>query len=239
MTRIKTLALALMALSVFAISTAASASATELPDISVTLEESFPVKAEATSLKKAGLAFLETEVGSKLTAEQVKGELELTSLSALGAVKLTFVNTKEPKSGELCNTEGDAAGIVLVAGEFHVVFLAVGPPWTLHIDVLFEKPLVIKCGKLTIKVLPPALVALHANLEKDITEFTVDAKCAKNAKNEIEKGRQQFTEYINDAGTKLTKQLLLANFGLGFENACEQVEEELKFKTTKMILITP
>jgi hypothetical protein len=232
MKQIKILGLALVAVFALASAVAAtSAMALELPDIHVVLGEAAPVTGEGTTGKKAKAAVLETEVGSVLNAEELKILLKLEALSALGPVDFHFVNVTEgPGNTTKCNTEGDSAaeGVVLVKGEYHVVaFKNAAGVLLQEVLVLFPET-TIKCAKLSIKVRQPVLAKLIVAGNTQVTSFGVDAICAG-------KGKQELTTYFNDEGKELTKQLITANFGLGFENGCEATAEEVKIKTNKMI----
>jgi hypothetical protein len=230
MKQIKILGLALVAVFALASAVAAtSAMALELPDIHVVLGEAAPVTGEGTTGKKQGAATLETEVGSKLSAEELKILLKLEALSALGPVDLHFVNVAEGKGPTKCNTEGDAEGVVLLPkAEYHIVaFKNAGGVLLQEVVILFPET-TMKCNKLSVKLRQPVLAKLIVAGNTQVTSFGVDAKCAG-------KGKQELSTYFNDEGKELTKQLITSNFGLGFENGCEATAEEIKIKTNKMI----
>jgi len=226
MTRMKTLCTALFA--VFALAAAFSATqalALELPDVHVLSGETYPATGEG-SLKGKEIGILETEIGEKLTSETVGVSAELTELSSLGPGALVFTNVVEPKSGSKCNTAGDPEGTVKLSGEYHVVVIK-EVPLTPAILILF-KELTVTCGSLKIKVRSPAVIALNGVTSgTDVTSYKLASKCSG-------KGKQELREYLNDEG-KATKAQLTANFGLGFETACETVKEELTVTSSKMI----
>jgi hypothetical protein len=222
----KTLCMALFA--VFALAaafTATSAIALELPDVHVLSGETYPATGEG-KVEGAEVGVLETELGEKLTSGTVTAQAELTELSSLGPGTLTFTKVVEPRSKAECNTTGDAAGVVLLPGEYHVVDTSTSP-LTAAILILF-KELVVECGKLKIKVKSPAVVKLEkVTSGTDVTEYGLVSNCTP-------KGKQELKTYLNDAG-ETVKGVLSANFGLGFETTCEKVSKELVVKSSKML----
>jgi hypothetical protein len=228
MTRMKTLCMALFA--VFALAAAVSATsamALELPDVHVLSGESYPALGEG-KVEGTEVGVLETELGEKLTSSTVKAQAELLELSSLGPGTLTFTGVFEPKSKTSCHTSGDVEGTVKLPGEYHVVDTSTSP-LTAAILILF-KELVVECnsGKLKIKVRSPALVKLEkVTSGTDVESYGLVSKCTG-------KGKQELKNYLNDAGESV-KGVLTANFGLGFETACENVKEELIVKSNKMI----
>lgn len=215
------------ALVAFCLIGASPALALELPDLHVLSGETYPESAEG-SVEGVEVGQLETELGEKLTSSTVAVKSELAELSSLGPDTLTFTGVMEPKNKSSCNTAGDAAGTVLLPGEYHVVDTSTSP-LTAALLILF-KELVLECnsGKLKVKIRSPAIVKLQkVTAGIDTTEFGVVAKCTG-------KGKQELREYLNDEG-KGTKGALTANFGLGFESACENISQELVVKSSKMI----
>ncbi len=228
MNRMKTLCMALFA--VFALVAAfssTSAFALELPDVHVLSGETYP----ATGVGKvegAEVGTLETELGEKLTSSTVKAEAELTELSSLGPGTLSFTGVQEAKSKTSCKTSGDPEGTVKLPGEYHVVDTSTSP-LTAAILILF-KELVVECnsGKTKVKVRSPAVVKLEkVTSGTDVTQYGLVSKCSG-------KGKQELKNYLNDEGVS-TKAVLTANFGLGFETACENVTKELVVESSKML----
>jgi hypothetical protein len=235
MSRMKTLCTALFA--VFALAaafTATSAVAFELPDVHVLSGETYPATASG-SVENAGavVAELETEIGERLTATKVTATAELTGLSSLGPGTLKFNGVKEAASKTACNGKGQAAEEVTFTGEYHVVVTSTtlsGPA----ILILFPE-LLVECnaGKTKIKVKAPALIKLEkVTSGTDVTKYGLVANCTA-------KGKQELKEYVNDEG-KLTKGVLSANFGLGFETACERATnpEVKEVNAAKELIIT-
>jgi hypothetical protein len=203
---------------------ATPAMAVELPDIHVALGEAYPVTAEG-KIEGAKVAKLETALKEPLAAETVSAKLTLNELSSLGPGTLTFTGVKQKTT--TCNTEGDPAEVVLILGEGHVISKSVAGVLTPLLLLLLGK-LAILCGKLKITISGSLILGINkvaAGVETN--EVGAQSKC-------IGAGKQEFTEYENDAGELRTKQLLLANLGLGTENACEEYTKELVVTSPKM-----
>ncbi|MGC2636729.1 MAG: hypothetical protein WA294_06100 [Acidobacteriaceae bacterium] len=83
--------------------------------------------------------------------------------------------------------------------------------------------------KLKITVKGRAVSETNITPKTDITSFKDDLKCSK-VKNE-------FTEYENGEG-KTVKGILEINFGLGFEQSCEQENEEVALSSSKMFAVS-
>jgi len=221
MIAMKTLGGALVATAALAIS-AGSAMALELPDIHITLGEAFPLIAEGSS---KGASFFETELGTKVTDEEVRVKLEVTALGSGGTGTVDLIGVKLGTAP--CSTEGDKEGTVLISGEFHLVYIKKEP---LEIGVLLSyTPFAAVCGKIKVKMSGSLLGHVNAKLNQEITELGVSFHCKAKAK-----GKQELSSYFNDAGEEVAKQLLLANFGLGNENGCKEIAEEVKGKANKM-----
>src|ERR1700755_2555634 len=184
----------------------ASASAMELPDIHP-LPESETVTAEGV-IKGAEAAVIETEIGEKLTAEELRPLFRFEKLSSLGSGDLHFSGVS--RKGTKCNTEGDAPGVVLMASEFkwHYIILQISPALIADLVYLIPATTLI-CGTLKIKASGSLVVGLEGvSNNTPTTSFKLSAKCSG-------KGKQELTSYFNDAGTSVTKNLVLMNFGLG------------------------
>jgi hypothetical protein len=231
MRRFKVLGLAFLAIAALGVMTAASASAI-LPDIHLLpTEASKAITGEGTTGKAVEAAILESELGTKLTAEELKVLLALTPLTALGTYDLHFVNVVF--AGEKCKTTGDALGVVLAKGDFHLVFVGLSPTTTLATGVLLLVNVKFECGKVKFNVKGPIVTSFKPlnEVNNDITEFDVNAKCVKP-------GFQDLTTYEDENGNTLTKQLLLVEIpGLEPEFACETLKEQVKIKMSNMISV--
>lgn len=217
----------LLLVSALGLTSAVPALALELPDVHVLSGETYPALSEGRVMG-AGVATLETELGEKLTATEVKLTGELLELSSLGPASIEFWEVLEPKSKTRCNSPGVLAGIVRLPAEYHVVDTN-DLPLTAAVLILFKEQ-TVECnsGKLKIKVRSPILVKLEkVTSGTDVTEYGLVAKCTG-------KGKQELSFYLNDAG-QTVKAVLSANFGLGFESACENIKEELIMKSGKMV----
>ncbi|HEX3911823.1 MAG TPA: hypothetical protein VHW67_14090 [Solirubrobacteraceae bacterium] len=229
MKQIKIFGLALVAMFALvsaAMATSAMAVEVVLPDIHIALGEAFPVKASGEIKAEPLAAKLETALKEPIIATSVKAELEATALVALGPLILVFKGTKQ-KTTE-CLGEGEAKETITVKGEYHLLDKLFENKLALFLLALFPE-LKLVCGKLKITVIPPAITRITGVTDMvDTTTFGTQPKC-------VGAGKQEFTEFENDAGENKTKQLLLANLGLGKENACEQFEKELVLTSNKMI----
>jgi hypothetical protein len=227
MSRAKTLLVALFALSLIAAAFATtSAMALELPDVHILEGETYPVTGEGT-VKGEDLFVLETELGEKILAREIKIKIELSELTSLGIAVVDLTETVEKKlGGTKCNTVGDAAGVVLINGEYHIVDISTSP-LTIAFLLLFPE-LTLECGKVKVKVRSPLIASItKVTSGTETTQFGIASKCSG-------KGKQELREYLNDEGAK-TKGTLSANFGLGFETACVSTGIEVVINTTKMI----
>jgi hypothetical protein len=205
----------------------------ELPDVQALPGESYP-KLLATgrgTLENAGtvVASLETVLGESVTATAMEIEVWNASLTASDAYILTLAGVKEPRTKTACKSpDGIKEGVVLIFdGEYHVVTNAGLTPMLL---LLFPE-LTIECnsGKLKLKVKAPLMLKLEKITSGiDVTEYGLVANCTA-------KGKQELTEYVNDEGKTVIKSFLVADFGLGFEQACERTTKELVVKTSKML----
>jgi hypothetical protein len=232
MSRMKTLCTALFAVLMLATAFAATSAMAELPDVHLLSGESYGtgVKGEGT-LENGGVVVgtLETVLGETLTATSINVKATLKELSALGPGTLTFKGVTEPRTKTLCLTTSNTKveGEVILPGEYHVVTNAGLTPMVL---ILFEE-LTVECNnkKLKIKVKAPALIKLEKLTSgTDVEKYGLVANCTA-------KGKQELTEYLNDEGKVVTKAFLLANFGLGLEQACERTTKELVVTSEKML----
>lgn len=229
MSRARSLCTALFAVLVMSAATmVATALGLALPDVHVLSGEGYPVTSTG-EVTGTAVGRLETELGEKLTSGTVRVETELGQLSSLGSDLLTFTGVLEPKSKTSCNTAGDSAGTVLLSGEYHVVDTSTSPLVGALLLLFKELPVECNSGKLKVKVRSPGL----AKLEKvgsglvDTTSYGLVAKCTG-------KGKPEVKTYLNDEGATV-KATLSANFGLGFETACENVEQEVVMTSSKML----
>jgi hypothetical protein len=233
MRRLKAFGLAFLAIAALAVITAASASAI-LPDIHLLPTEASKAITGEGTIAKASVAILESELGTKVEADELKVLLGLTPLTALGLYDLHFVKVK--LIAESCSSEGDAAGVVLAKGEFHLVFVGLSPTTTLAVGVLLlfgAAGVKFKCGKVSFTVKGAIVVSFKGlnEVNNDITEFDVNAKCVKP-------GFQDLTSYEDENGNPVTKQLPIVEVpGLEPENGCETLKEQVKIKMSNMISV--
>jgi len=131
---IKMLGLTLVAVFALASAVAAtSAMALELPDLHILEGEAYPATGLGV-IKGAKVAELQATVGTVIEAEEVKVLMKLEALSALGPIDFHFTGSKS--GGVPCNSVGDATGVILVPGEYHVIDILVNNVLTPFILIL-------------------------------------------------------------------------------------------------------
>jgi hypothetical protein len=173
-----------------------------------------------------------TVSGSKLAAQGYLIQVFITEdMQKLGKADLLFTNVKEPLKGTACKTEGDELGLVLIPNaEWHLVL---SPAGNFRILVLVPE-FTMTCGTLKLKFKGSVLTSVEPFGKEvlETEEFSGALLCTfKEGKNT---GKAELTEYLNEEGTT-AKAKLEANFGLGFEEGCEQIEGKIKLKPTKML----
>jgi hypothetical protein len=229
MRHLKVLGVALIAMFAFGL-TATSAFAT-LPDLSIALGGAYPVHLQFNDVEKTGTR-LNTTAGNKLSGKGLLVLLLSTALSALGTFEALFLKVKNGTTA--CEQEGEKnKEEVLTSGEFHLVYPTLSP-LTLGIAFLLHL-ILIKCGAVKIHI-EGCVVGKITHPEK----ASEDVELATGLLEGDKKGKNTITEYENEAGEKV-KGILLANFGTGFLQAEEAVEEPVHLETLekKMFTISP
>jgi hypothetical protein len=210
----------------------ATASAETLPDVSIALGGSYPIHSQFNDNGKT-TSFIENTSGERISSSSgLSALLLMTELSSLGTYEVQLLAVKA--SAKSCNTSGDSSGVVLVSGTSHIVLLA----GKTTLGLLFLQPKVtIACEGLNIKVEGSALASLQST-GTESTELTQVGGILKGVAGN--KGKPELTKYINDEGTESTA-LLLSNFGTGFLESAQNVEEEITATTLegKMFVISP
>lgn len=211
--------------------TASAFAAVSLPDISVTLTGgSYPLRIEGSVSATSATSFGSSS-GIEFEGKGVTLLLLTTELSSLGMFNMTFTHVKDPNNSETCQTTGDAAGVVLMPGEFHMVPISLSP---LELGLLFlVKEFTLTCGSEEI-VTRGDLLASVAGIGSEGTELTGFSDTI-NGK----EGKQSISEYYNDAGTKI-KAKLESESGAGFVAGNLNIEGVLGLSVlgSKMMAIT-
>jgi hypothetical protein len=212
---------------------AASASAFTLPDISIALGGTYPLHAEG-SLPTTAATELSTNAGSRLTGEGVSLLLLTIELSNLGTFSSTFLKVKRTAT-EPCHSVGDEQGVVLVAGEFHIVLGPGGTKKLLYILFLVTRFIILCESGLELEVQGSTLGTFALNGEVETEEYEVS-----RGKLEGKKGIQALSEYFNDGGTIVKAVLLSEIGGAGFVPSAQNVAGELILTTLngKMFTVT-
>jgi hypothetical protein len=172
---------------------------------------------------------LETEL-SKLAGEGALLTIKLPEVPGnSGTYELLFVKVKEPTSKSECNSEGDAAGEVLIHGTFQLVFDSLTILGVASLLLINEIP--ITCGSLKVKV-KGSLLTLLTPLNTEILT-TAEASATLHCKSlGVPADKQWWTESGSVLQVKFE-----ANLGTGFEAACENVAATIKLQPTRMIEI--
>jgi hypothetical protein len=237
MRHLRLFGLALTALFMMGIGTATSAFA--LPDVSVTLENAtYPLHLEVTLLT----------VKTKLTnvvKENLHGEgllllYLLTELGHLGTFEALFTKVAN-SAGTACfseeNAKPDPSGEVLTRGTWHLVYTSLsGSTQGLQLGVLYlVSPVEVVCGTETIKVKGDTLSSVQTLAGTEGTEYTQLSGVLSGNK----EGKPSITVFYNEGGTS-TKAKLEANFGTGFKESNEEVEEVVTVTALKgaMFVVT-
>jgi hypothetical protein len=230
MKRLKLVGVLLGALFALAMLASSAYAAVNLPDISVTLTGGkYPVHAVGS------LAAAATKLGSasgvSLTGTGVTLLLLTAELSALGTFTTDFTGV-ENKEKVKCSSTGDAAGVVLVSGEFHLVPINLSP---LTLGILFlVSEVEIICPKGESPIVRGNVIGSVNGIGSEGTELTGFGGVLEGAE-----GKQNISEYYNDGGTKV-KAKLEQEAGAGFVAADENVTGELGLSVlgSQMIVIT-
>jgi hypothetical protein len=211
---------------------ATSASAFTLPDLSIALGGTYPLHQEG-SLPTAATE-TSTSSGSVLTGTGVSLLLLTIELSNLGTFSSTFLKVKRTAT-EPCHSVGDEQGVVLVAGEFHIVLGPGGTKKLLLILFLVTRFIILCEGGLESEIEGSVLGTFALNGEVETEEYETA-----RGKLEGKKGIQALAEYFNDGGTIVKPRLLIEVGGAGFVSFAQNVEGEI-IQTTlngKMYTVT-
>ncbi len=207
---------------------ASTASAFTLPDISIALGGTYPIHVEG-SLPIAKME-ASSAAGAVIRGQGVSLLALTTELSGLGTFSATFLNIEQ--SGTKCNSEGDAAGVILAGGGFHIVLGPSGTKKLLFVLFLLAT-LTVRCGALEIEIRGSLMSTYNLPGELETEEITVPGGTLEGTK-----GKPKFSEYTNAGGT-LVKAKLEIEAGAGFVEAGGNIEGELRATTleTKMFTV--
>jgi hypothetical protein len=231
MKRLKLVGVLLGALFALGLMATSALAALSLPDISVTLTGGvYPVHAQGKTVATA-TTLLETAGAGVLNGTGVTLLLLTTELSGLGTFTSDFTKVENPEKIK-CHSIGDAEGVVLVNGEFHLVPISLSP---LNIGILFlVSELEVECPAGINVLIRGNILASVEGIGSEGTELTGFSGALLG-----EKGKQKISEYYNDGGTKI-KAKLESEAGAGFTASSEQVGEPVSLQVlgSQMIVIT-
>jgi hypothetical protein len=189
----------------------------KLPDLSVTLlGGAYPLHSQG-SLAKAATTLSGT-TGNMVSGEGVTILFLSTELSALGTFTADFTKIALPE-GKPCSSVGDAAGVILLSGEFHLVPIDLSPLTLGVLYLLSEFELTCEGG---------VIVLFRGNLLSTLNGIGSEATELAGFGGTLvaEKGKSEISEYYNDGGTKV-KAKLEAEAGIGFVAAAQNIVGEL------------
>jgi hypothetical protein len=212
MNRLKLLAVSLVAM--FAMGIMAT-SAFALPDISLTLPGStFPLHLNFADNNKT-VTELQSASGVVIEGKGLSLLLLIGELTALGTFRADFLNQK--RGTKVCHSVGDAAGVILTEGPFHVVYTGLSP---LTLGILYlPKAFEVECEGLDIEI-NGSVISSFNGIGTENSELTTASGQLTGTK-----GKPALTTYYNDAGGSV-QALLLSNAGAGFVMSNEIVEGE-------------
>jgi hypothetical protein len=212
-----------------------------LPDVSIALCTGggcYPLRVGTTVT--GGLTNLSSAGSTTFFGEGFLLLLHLPELTALSTFEALLAKVRTPgASPKECNSEGDAAGEVLLKGTFHVVYTALT---SLALGILYlVEPLNVACGEDKVQVKGNVLSSLNGGTEG--TELTsILGLIAGN-----ERGVPKLKTYFNAAGASATAKLEVDS-GIGFAEAaleidpvcgtCRAAEVTLLALESKMFTIT-
>jgi hypothetical protein len=199
---LKLFGISLVAMLMLGALTSASALAVESPEF--TVETTMAGKSPASTLTIGALS-----VGCK------KDKMTLTFASRrMGSYTIDYEECK--LSGESCRSLGDAAGVILLSGEWKLVVLN-------HMGVIGtlmkRKEVHIECGPLTLILVRGSGIFIPTPVHKKAKSFEDDLN--------VKEGKQEVTEYENEKEEKVKVAIEASINGGAFGAAVESSDEEL------------
>jgi hypothetical protein len=183
-----------------------------------------------TPTEKEPLTFTSEGKVSKLVSksgtiecEKLTNEGSFTSaMTGTVTIDLTGCKSKEVK----CNTEGDAAGVILAKYNSHLVAVASGEELNLAVALTLEKTLIIKCGVLKVEVKGTVIGQIDGSVSEAKTKSNELLLHESGGKQAIKTCAidEEFCE--EETGTAITYELL-ANFGKEFNEGVLSAEDKL------------
>jgi hypothetical protein len=174
-----------------------------------------------------GKGTLETTEGLAITCE--KSTVSETAFKTKGAFHITFTGCTGPAK-EKCESLGDAAGIILVLGEYHFVFITLSP-LVVGLALLLSPEVHIDCLTIIGEVLllvKGCIVGSVSPINTSTTAFTGVI--------EQTKGDNKFQSFENDTGEAVPC-FLLTKKGAGAFILSGDESAENKFTSTAAVEI--
>lgn len=182
-----------------------------------------PTEGEPLNFTSEGKVSKLVSKSGTIECENLTNEGKFTAArTGTATVDQTGCKSKEVK----CNSEGDAAGVILAKYNSHLVAFVLGEELDLGVALTLEKPLMIKCGVLKIEVKGTVIGQIDGSASE-----------AKTKSNELllhESGGKQAIKTCaideefckEETGTAIVYELL-ANFGTGFNEVVLSAEDKL------------
>jgi hypothetical protein len=219
MKRFRLLGVALLALLALGAFASASASALVLPGF-LTHQESFTGKSTGAEPE------LELSSGAKVKCKTAPSEgTGEAGSDSLGAFHIHFTGCEQTALKHECHSTGDANGVILVLGIWHLVYSSVSP--LVVANLFLVEHFHFECSALA------SILVLGSVLCPVVDNGTSHATWVFNCKQA--KGVQEQKTYWNDAGTEVTSGLK-CSVGEGAEAECgEQAAGEVTFNESVSI----
>ena len=217
MQRMKLLGLTVLAVLAFA-ALAATSALGALPEV-------LPETAKISGTMGRGT--IETTEGLSIPCE--KATFSETVFKKLGAFHITFSGCVGPAK-EKCESLGDEAGIILMLGEYHFVFITLSP-LVVGLALLLSPEVHVDCLTIigeVLELLKGCLVGSVSPINTSTTAFT--------AVFEQEKGDNKIQSFENNAGEKVACFLLTKKGGGAFILSGDGSVEN-KFTSTALVNI--
>jgi hypothetical protein len=219
MQRLKLVVLAAMA--VLSLSALVSASASAVTPATI-----LPTTAAVTFTGESGSGTLSTLAGKKVECASDTSEGSFAAGAKLGPFTIDFKTCKDPATGVQCTGLGEAAGVILVSGEAHLVVDTESPE--LGAGILFLVNLTHFTCVLVLVEVHGEVLCLIKPVNSKTKHFEI--VCEETAPGS---GDPKETQYWNEAGTEVNINTTTGGLLTAFSHGTPEMSAE---KTTALIL---